>query len=96
MQQFLVKTPREIDYSIADTFGNDYFLFLWHFWAKLVAGIAANRWNGGHVLRCVRPQPSGCFKRFGFIYIYLSSYMQVSFYTCLESYLKSKSVVVFL
>lgn len=68
MLQFLVKTPREIDYSIADAFENDYFLFLWHFWAKLVAGVAANRWNVGHVLRCVR-QSSGCFKRFGFIYI---------------------------
>ena len=68
MQQFLVKTPREIDYSIAAAFENDYFLFLWHFWAKLVAGVAANRWNVGHVLRCVR-QSSGCFKRFGFIYI---------------------------
>ena len=44
MQQFLVKTPREIDYSIAAAFENDYFLFLWHFWAKLVAGVAANRW----------------------------------------------------
>ena len=30
------------------------------------------------------------------LYIYLSSYMQVSFSTCLESYLKSKSLVVFL
>lgn len=44
MLQFLVKTPREIDYSIAAAFENDYFLFLWHFWAKLVAGVAANRW----------------------------------------------------
>ena len=31
------------------------FLFLWHFWAKLIADVAANRWNVGHVLRCVRP-----------------------------------------
>ena len=69
MQQFLVKTPREIDYSIAAAFENDYFLFLWHFWAKLVAGVAANRWNVGYVLRCVPAQSSGCFKRFGFIYI---------------------------
>ena len=69
MQQFLVKTPREIDYSIAAAFENDYFLFLGHFWAKLVAGVAANRWNVGHVLRCVRPRSSGCFKRFGFIYL---------------------------
>ena len=51
MQQFLVKTPREIDHSIAAAFENDYFLFLGHFWAKLVASVAANRWNGltGHV-----------------------------------------------
>jgi len=55
MQQFLVKTPGEIDYSIAAAFENDYFLFLWHVWAKLIADVAANRWNVGHVLRCVRP-----------------------------------------
>ena len=99
MLQFLVKTPREIDYSIADAFENDYFLFLWHFLAKLVAGVAANRWNVGHVCavydhsRLIALNVSG-FRLY--IYIYLSSYMQVSLYTCLESYLKSKSLVVFL
>lgn len=75
MLQFLVKTPREIDYSIADAFENDYFLFLWHFLAKLVAGVAANRWNVGHVCavydhsRLVALNVSG-FRLY--IYIYIS------------------------
>ena len=41
MQQFLVKTPREINFFMADAFENNCFLFLWHVWAKLVTGVAA-------------------------------------------------------
>ena len=71
MQQFLVKNPRKIDYSIAAAFENDYFLFPWHFWAKLVAGVAANRWNVEHVVALCTTTSSGCLKLFGFIYMYI-------------------------
>ena len=73
MLQFLVKTPREIDYSIADAFENDYFLFLWHFLAKLVAGVAANRWNVRHVCAVYDHSRLVALNVSGFrLYIYIS------------------------
>ena len=60
------------------------------FGQNLVTGVAANRWNVGHVLRCLRPHRPIALN-VSALCIYLSLYMEVSFYTCLESYLKSKS-----
>ena len=73
MLQFLVKTPREIDYSIADAFENNCFLFLWHFLAKLVAGVAANRWIVGHVCAVYDHSRLVALNVSGFrLYIYIS------------------------